>query len=153
MLLSTLLRIVKNHETSTGYLSWGTSRSWTSKQPLKACFHGTFNDTGMSQDTMLNEKVRIQNHICSVISTQIIMYAKEKQIERFKMHQNLNGVCVSHSVVSDSLRLHGLQPARLLCPWDSLGKNAGVGYHFLLQGFFSTQESNLGLLSCRQVLY
>ena len=32
---------------------------------------------------------------------------------------------VSHSV--DSLQHHGLQPARLLCPWDSLGKNTGVG--------------------------
>ena len=28
----------------------------------------------------------------------------------------------------------GLQPARLLCPWDFLGKNTGVGGHFLLQG-------------------
>ena len=39
---------------------------------------------------------------------------------------------VSHSVVSDSLWPHGLQPARLLCPWDSSGKNTGVGHHFLL---------------------
>ena len=31
---------------------------------------------------------------------------------------------------------HGLQPARLLCPWDSPGKNTGVGCHFLLQTFF-----------------
>ena len=30
-------------------------------------------------------------------------------------------------------RPHGLQPARLLCPWDSPGKNTGVGCHFLLQ--------------------
>ena len=37
------------------------------------------------------------------------------------------------SVVSDSLWLHGLQPARLLCPWDFPGKNTGVGCHFLLQ--------------------
>ena len=28
---------------------------------------------------------------------------------------------------------HGLQPTRLLCPWDSPGKNIGVGCHFLLQ--------------------
>ena len=33
---------------------------------------------------------------------------------------------LSHSVVSDSLRSRGLQPARLPCPWDSPGKNAGV---------------------------
>ena len=44
-------------------------------------------------------------------------------------------VCVfNRSVVSNSLRPHGLQPAKLLCPWDSPGKNTGVGCHFLLQG-------------------
>ena len=42
-------------------------------------------------------------------------------------------VCVSHSVMSDSLWPHGLQPARLLCPWNSPGKNTGAGCHFLLQ--------------------
>ena len=35
------------------------------------------------------------------------------------------------SVVSTSLRLHGLWPARFLCPWDFSGKNTGVGCHFL----------------------
>jgi len=42
---------------------------------------------------------------------------------------------------------------RLLCPSDPPGKNTGVGCHFLLQGIFPTQESNLGLLYCRQILY
>ena len=40
--------------------------------------------------------------------------------------------------MSDSLRPHGLSPTRLLCPWDSPGKNTGVGCHFLLQGIFLT---------------
>ena len=40
---------------------------------------------------------------------------------------------LSRSVVSDSVRPHRRQPTRLLCPWDSPGKNAGVGCHFLLQ--------------------
>ena len=44
------------------------------------------------------------------------------------------------SVVSDSLWPHGLQPARLLCPSNSPGKNPGVGCHFLLQGIFPTQD-------------
>ena len=30
-----------------------------------------------------------------------------------------------------------------LCPWDSPGKNTGVGCHALLQGLFQTQGSNL----------
>ena len=53
---------------------------------------------------------------------------------------------VSHSILSDSSRAHGLQPARLLCPWDSPGKNTGVGRHSLLQGIFPTQGSNTCLL-------
>ena len=44
------------------------------------------------------------------------------------------GACVSHSAVSGSLRPHGLQPARLLCPWDSPGKDTGLGCHALLRG-------------------
>ena len=35
--------------------------------------------------------------------------------------------------------LHGLLLARLLCPWNSPGKNTGVGIHSLLQGIFLTQ--------------
>ena len=58
----------------------------------------------------------------------------------------------SCSVLSDSLRLHGLQPTRLLRPWNFPGKNTGVGCHFLLQEFFSTQGMNPGLLHYRQTL-
>ena len=46
-----------------------------------------------------------------------------------------------------------VDPARLLCPWDSPGKNTGVGCHALLQGIFLTQGSNTGLLHCRQPPY
>ena len=55
--------------------------------------------------------------------------------------------------MSDSLRPHELQPIRLLRPWDFPGKSAGVDCHFLLQGTILTQESNPGLLRCRQTLY
>ena len=55
-------------------------------------------------------------------------------------------MCQVTSVVSDSLQVYGLQPTRLLCPWDSPGKNTGVGCHALLQGIFLTQGLNLGLL-------
>ena len=34
------------------------------------------------------------------------------------------------------------EPGRLLCPWESPGKNTGVGCHVLLQGIFLTQGSN-----------
>ena len=52
----------------------------------------------------------------------------------------------SHSVVVHSLGSHGLSPTRLLCPWDSPGKDTGVGCHSLLQGIFPTQGSKLHLL-------
>ena len=55
--------------------------------------------------------------------------------------------------MSDSLRTHGLQPARLLSTWDFPGKNTAVDSHFLLQGIFLTQRSNLSPLHCRQFLY
>ena len=45
------------------------------------------------------------------------------------------------------------EPARLLCPWDSPGKNTGVSFHFLLQGIFLIQ--GFSSVSCigRQILY
>ena len=49
---------------------------------------------------------------------------------------------VSRSVVSNPLWPHRLQPAWPLCPWNSSGKNTGVGSHSLLQGIFPTQGSN-----------
>ena len=65
--------------------------------------------------------------------------------------QNCVCVCVhvhlvAHLVVFNSLQPHGLQPTRLLCPWDSPGKNTGVGCHSLIQGILPTQRSNLRLL-------
>ena len=65
----------------------------------------------------------------------------------------LQSESVSCLVGSDYLRSHGLQPTRLLCPWNSPGKNTGVGSYSLFQEIFPTQESNLDLLHCRQILY
>ena len=63
-------------------------------------------------------------------------------------------LCLSHrhyyyyyyyiaSVVSDSVRPHRRQPTRLPCPWDSPGKNTGVGCHFLLQCMKVKSESEV----------
>ena len=46
------------------------------------------------------------------------------------------------SVMSNSVQSQGLQPARLLCPWNFQGKYNAVGCHFLLQVIFLTQGSN-----------
>ena len=73
--------------------------------------------------------------------------------ERTKILRVLESKSSSLSVVSDSLQPHGLEPASLLCPWNSPGKNTGVGCHALLQGIFPTQGSNPGLPHCRWILY
>ena len=54
----------------------------------------------------------------------------------------------SHSVMSDSLRPHGLYSS-----WNSPGQNTEVGSLSLLQGIFPTQGSNTGLPHCRPILY
>ena len=64
----------------------------------------------------------------------------------FKLLPQRKHESVSHSVVSSSLRPHGLQPSRHLCQWNSLGKNTGVCSHSIIQGFFWTQRSNWCLL-------
>ena len=54
----------------------------------------------------------------------------------------------SRSVVSDSLRSHGLYNL-----WNSPGQNTGMRSHSFLQGIFPTQGSNPELPHCRQILY
>ena len=51
--------------------------------------------------------------------------------------------CYVTSVVSNSVRPHRQQPTRLPCPWDSPGKNTGVGCHFLLQCIKVKSESEV----------
>ena len=80
--------------------------------------------------------------------TQYLMYSQMACLQIRVKSQS-----VSCSVVLDSLQLYRHSPARLLCPWNSPGKNAEVGSHSLLQGIFLTQGLNQGLLHCRQILY
>ena len=61
--------------------------------------------------------------------------------------------CQVTSVMSDSLWPYGPWSARLLCSWDSLGKNTGVDCHFLL--WESSWPRDLTHVSCigRRILY
>ena len=77
-----------------------------------------------------------------------ILYLKPSGPNRFRIYIFF-GFCkvqsVSRSVVSDSLRPHGLYS-----PWNSPGQKNGVGSLSLLQGIFSTQGSNSGLPHCNK---
>ena len=64
------------------------------------------------------------------------------------IHKMYGSESESHSVVSNSLLLHGLYS-----PWNSPGQNTGLGSHSLLQGIFPNQGSNPGLPHCRWILY
>ena len=66
---------------------------------------------------------------------------------------NSNSKSSAARVHAKTLQLHGLQPARLLCPWDSPGNSTGVGGYALLQGIFPIQEWNPCLLHCKQIPY
>ena len=70
----------------------------------------------------------------------------------YAVHLKVTTCLVTQSCLT-LLWSHGLYPTRLLCPWDSPGKNTGVGCRALFQGIFPTQGSNPSLLHCRQILY
>ena len=76
---------------------------------------------------------------------------KERQCQRMlKLPHNCTHLCCCcqvASVVSDSVRTHRRQPTRYPCPWDSPGKNTGVGCHFLLQCMTVKSPSD-GARSC-----
>ena len=69
---------------------------------------------------------------------------KFQQIKHSKILHRISQICILTicSVRSNSEWPCGLQPARLLGAWDSLGKNTGVGCHAFLQGIFPTQGLN-----------
>ena len=62
-------------------------------------------------------------------------------------------MCVSHSVMSNSAIPWTEAHQAPLSDWNSPVQNTGVGYHFLLQGIFSTQGSNPDVLHCREILH
>ena len=72
----------------------------------------------------------------------------EPSVSSLPLYVKVKSKSENRSVVSDFLQPHGLYSL-----WNSPGQNTGVGSLSLLQGIFPTQESNQGLLRCRQILY
>ena len=89
-------------------------------------------------------------HMCLKCLEKKLSICKVKEPDAHKLVKG-NSVHVP-LVVFNSLQPHGLEPDRLLCPWNFPSKNTGVGCHFLLQGIFPTQGSKLCLLHllCKQ---
>ena len=55
----------------------------------------------------------------------------------------VNVLAAAALVLSDSVQPHRRKPTRLPCPWDSSGKNTGVGCHFLFQCMKVKSESEV----------
>ena len=89
-------------------------------------------------------------HVCNIhtISTQYPhIYNMHAHTCTLSTHMYVNALLLllllSRSVVSNSVQPHRRQPTRLPCPWDSPGKNTGVGCHFLLQCIEVKTESEV----------
>ena len=99
-------------------------------------------------------------YVASAVWQPEVVWNKVRMEREFKVNLKkiFYGVCMcvcmlSHSVVSQSVTLWIAAHQTPLCLWNFSGINTGVGFHFLLQGIFSTQGLNPGLLHCRQILY
>ena len=82
-----------------------------------------------------------------------IIKRKASKCQEFLNFAFLCCAVLNRSVMCNSLRPHGLQYARLLCPWNSPGKITGMGCHFFHQWMFSTQGSNSRSPHCERILY
>ena len=96
-----------------------------------------------SQHQSLFQWVNSSHEVAKVLEFQL-QHQSFQRTPRTDLLVTLNrDVC---SVVSDSFVTPWTITTRLLCPWDSPGKNTRVGCHFLLQGIFPTQGLNPRLL-------
>ena len=76
-----------------------------------------------------------------IIIVKVMLICNRKRVKRRTQKSSL--LLLSHFNVSDSMQPHRLQPTSLPRPWDSPGKNTGVGCHFLLQCMKVKSESEV----------
>ena len=81
-----------------------------------------------------------------------IQLKRDKRATKFsgidEKHQSMYAAAAKSFQWCPTLRPHRQQPTRLLCPQDSLGKNTGVGCHFLLQCMYAAAATAKSLQSC-----
>ena len=73
----------------------------------------------------------------------VIIFFRNLLLSSIKTATPAVAVAAVASVMSGSVQPHRWQPTRLPCPWDSPGKNTGVGCHFLLQCMKAKSESEV----------
>ena len=92
----------------------------------------------------LNDEMITQNVLSLPLSLSRIKKPVPVSLHGFDIY--IHACVLSHFSHECLLQRYGLLPTRLLCPWDSPGKNTGVGCHVLLQGIFQPRDHTL--ISC-----
>ena len=108
------------------YIKWGSSKTLN----LKRYMHPYVNNS-----TMYNSQ-----------DMETTCMPTDRWMDKEDMVRVCNGILLlllSHFSRVRLCATHGLQPTRHLCPWDSPGKNTGVGCHFLLQYMKVESESEV----------
>ena len=118
-----------------------------SRQKASPAFAGATSTTWEAPKTPMVTSLISKVNLCFIVTK--IISSQRKLCSKLLVVSSSK----SHSAMSSSFRPHGLQPARLLCPWNSPGRNTGVGNLSLLQGLFPAQGWNSGLSHCRQILF
>ena len=136
-----------------GYSPWGAKVHGVTKSRTRRSTH-TQCVYGMAFRAQLKGCIKVDIcpcYICEICSMGVGLThetgAASKVVVCMKSESEVTQLCPT---LCDP---HGPYRTRLLCPWNSPGKNTGVGSYSLLQGIFPTQGSNPGLLHCRQTLY
>ena len=106
---------------------------------------------GQQTEALRGALVYLHHHLNNHQHSRVKKAHIQTQIPFF-IQKHIRGRCFSSvqlscSVMSNSLRPHGLQPARLFSPWNFPGKNTGVECYFLLQVIFQTWEVSLTFLN------
>jgi len=127
-----------------GLPSMGLHRVRHNWSDLAAVAAAEFHHMEISGVGCYHLKVTIQDFTHKVAGSQRQWKSITKTSQfHHKKEQKDNCYCLVTSVVSDSVWPHRRQPTRLPRPWDSPGKNTGVGCHFLLQCMKVKSESEV----------
>ena len=92
---------------------------------------GTLTGRSLSKCFQRHPRERAPSQSCR---NDLVHLVDQYTLKRKGVYQAIMGLLFSRSVMPNPLQPRGLQPTRLFCPWDFLGKNTGVGCHFLTQG-------------------
>ena len=122
---------------------------WTQ---INSFLHNKVNINPQAGRVMLINQPQTKGHWRSIMGSIIIFWFYTPNKLCFYIYTYMCACVLSHSVMSDSLRPHGLQLPGSSVHGDSPDKNTGVGCQALLQGIFPIQGSNPGLLHGRQIL-